>query len=375
MNKTSDVEQQLFRKVKTVKRRLNMHREDHGLAELLKYENIAWYEDGVVRILDRRVYPYEKKTVECRSHQEVAQAITDMVTQSGGPFLAVQMGMALASHEAKDRPVEERMAYLAEAARTLSQARPTTAEKLRLMTDRSLAAAHIAMENGRDLTSAIVADAIETINRRYHEVRLLANHLAAQFPDQGVVMTQCFGETIVGMMLLACRGQGKTVRFICPETRPFLQGARLTASVIADMGFEVHVITDNMPAWIMAREQVDVLTSAADIITMDGHVVNKVGTFQLALAAAYHNIPYFVTGTPNFEHESVESIVIEERDVEQVKTHLGRSVVREGVNAYYPAFDITPPKLVNGVVTPKGIFSPYDLKTYYGEGDVSTVVV
>lgn len=121
-----------------------MHRQDQDLAELLRYENIAWYEDGTVRLMDRRVYPYEKKTVICNRHEEVAQAIADMVTQSGGPFLAVQMGMALASHEAKDLPAEDRMEYLRQAAHRLANARPTTAEKLRVMTDRSLNAAWIA---------------------------------------------------------------------------------------------------------------------------------------------------------------------------------------------------------------------------------------
>lgn len=352
-----------------------MHREDLELAHLLRYENIAWYEEGTVNILDRRVYPYEKRTVQCHTYQEVAQAVTDMVTQSGGPFLAVQMGMALAGHEVRSRPVEEQLTFLEEAARTLAAARPTTSEKLKVMTERSLNIARIALDNGRDVTESIVQDAIETINRRYHQIRQLASHLVEQFPEEGVVMTQCFAETIVGMMLLECRAQNKNVRFICPETRPYLQGARLTASVIADMGFEVHVITDNMPAWIMGREQVDLFTTAADIITMDGHVVNKVGTLQIALAAAYHNIPYFVTGAPNLEHETADSVIIEERDVELVKQHLGTNVVEKGVSAYYPAFDITPPKLVNGVVTPRGIFSHYDLKKYHSQEEDHSVVV
>lgn len=346
-----------------------MEREDQELAYLLRYENIAWYKDGVVRILDRRIYPYEKRSVECHTHMEVAQAVTDMVTQSGGPFLAVQMGMALASYEVSGKPAEEQLKFLEQAALTLANARPTTSGKFKAMTERSLNIARIAIDNGRDATESIVEDAIETINRRYKKIRSIAIHLVAQFPQEGVVMTQCFAETIVGMMLLECRRQKKRIRFIVPETRPYLQGARLTASVISDMGFEVHVITDNMPAWIMKREEVDVFTTAADVITMDGHVVNKIGTFQIALAAAYHNIPYFVTGTPSLEHVDMDSVIIEERNVKEVKEHLGKNVVEAGVQAYYPAFDITPPKLVNGVVTPKGMYSPYDLKTYYSIED------
>lgn len=352
-----------------------MQREDEGLAPLLRYENIAWYEDGAVRILDRRVYPYEKRSVVCKSHGEVARAVFEMVTQSGGPFLAVQMGMALAAHEAAGQKEHDFLFYLEDAARTLSTARPTTAAKLRQMTDRSLAAAKRALLGGEDPVGAITKDAIETINARYRRVRLIAGHLVPQFPDHGVVMTQCFGETIVGMMLLKCREAGRDVRFICPETRPYLQGARLTASVICDMGFEVHVITDNMPAWIMGREKVDVFTSAADVITMDGHVVNKVGTLGIALAAFWHGIPYFVTGTPDPGHPTAGSVTIEERDTEQVKQHLGRDAVEESVKAYYPAFDVTPPQLCSGVVTPRGIFSPRDLISYCSDETNHGVVV
>lgn len=352
-----------------------MEREDTGLAHLLRYENIAWYQDGRVRILDRRVYPYERKEVVCTSHKEVARAISDMVTQSGGPFLAAQMGMALAAYEARDLPEKEQRAHLLDAAHTLAFARPTTAGKMVLLTNQSMAAAEHALQEGRNAVTVIFDDAVKTINQRYRQVRRIARHLVEQFPQHGVVMTQCFAETIVGMMLLECQEQNRQVRFITPETRPYLQGARLTASVISDMGFGVHVITDNMPAWIMGREQVDVFTSAADIITMDGHVVNKVGTFQIALAAQYHGIPYFVTGTPNREYESKGDIIIEEREVEQVKQHLGRNVVESGVDAYYPAFDITPAKLCNGVVTPQGIFSPYDLHRYFDLDSSNGVVV
>ena len=109
----------------------------------------------------------------------------------------------------------------------------------------------------------------------------------------------------------------------------------------------------------------DVFTSAADVITMDGYVVNKVGTFQIALAASYHNIPYFVTGTPGRGHETIDTVKIEYRDPELVMDAMGTKVTMDGVKAYYPAFDITPPKLCNGVVTDKGVFSPYQLHAYY----------
>ena len=152
---------------------------------------------------------------------------------------------------------------------------------------------------------------------------------------------------------------------ICPETRPYYQGARLTASVACDMGFDVTVICDNMPGYVLRDKKVDLFTTAADVITMDGHIVNKVGTFQIALAASYWGIPYLVTGTPNPAHPDVHSVKIEQRDPALTMDSLGAKTTMDGVKGFYPAFDITPPKLCDGVVTDKGVFAPLNLKKYF----------
>lgn len=345
-----------------------MIRADKGLAFLLQYENVAWYEDGVVRILDRRIYPVRTEYVTCRNHTEVAKAIGDMVTQSGGPYTAAAMGMALACYEARDQNEADLFRYMEKAAYTLSHARPTTQERMIQVVEGSMTALKEAIAQGKavkDLPEALFDHALNRINKTYESYIATGRHLAGMIPDKGTVMTQCFAETIIGMMLLACREQNKQVRFICPETRPYLQGARLTSSVISDMGFETYLITDNMPGYILKEKKVDVFTSAADVITMDGYVVNKVGTFQIALAAHHWGIPYFVTGTPNRKHPSVDSVDIEERDAEQVLSFFGTRIAKEKVGAFYPAFDVTPPYLCGGVVTNKGIFSPYDLESYF----------
>lgn len=344
-----------------------MERQDKGMGFILQYENVAWYEKGSVRILDRRVYPYKKEFVTCTTYEEVAQGIADMVTQSAGPYTAASMGMALAAYQCKDRTEAEQVAFLEKAAYDLSHARPTTSAKMQRITAECLEIAKNVLKEGKSAEEAIFQYSYDALESRYGTYKDVAKYLVEQFPANGTVMTMCFAETIIGTMLLECRKLGKTPRFICPETRPYLQGARLTASVISDMDFDVHVITDNMPAYIMNREKVDVYTSAADVITMDGHVINKVGTFQIALAAHYWGIPYFVTGSPNPKHPDIDSVPIEERDHSQVTDILGTRVVEKNVKAYYPAFDVVPPKFCNGVVTQKGVFSPYDLKRYFEE--------
>jgi len=342
-----------------------MTRQDTDLAFLLRYENVAWYERGAVRILDRRIYPIRTESVTCRSHLEVAAAIADMVTQSGGPYTAASMGMALAAHECRDMGFAQQTAFLTCAAYTLAHARPTTAPRMRQVTERALKVALAALEAGKAADAAIFEDTLDGLNQKYARYAIMGRHLCGLMPEGGTVMTQCFAETIVGMMLRACREAGKTVRFICPETRPYYQGARLTASCIADMGFEVTVITDNMPAWAMAQKGVDLFTSAADAICMDGHVVNKVGTLQIALVAHHFGVPYFVTGTPNRAYPSKNEVHIEERDPGLTNESLGVRTTLPQVRGWYPAFDVTPPHLCAGVVTDKGILSPYDLARYF----------
>ncbi len=349
-----------------------MERADRGLAFMLQYENIAWYENGEVHILDRRVYPVRIEYVCCKTYEEVTQAISDMVTQSGGPFTAAAMGMALAAYQCKGWTQARQITFLTQAALVIAHARPTTVERMKLVVDGCLAVAKEALEQGKsDVSRDIFLYTIAYNNRRYLRMKKVAHYLVDMFPKKGKIMTQCFGETIVGFMLLEAKARKYELQVFSPETRPYFQGARLTASVVHDSGFEATVITDNMVAYVMQHEKMDVFTSAADAICMDGHVVNKIGTYQIAILAKQFGVPYFVTGIPDLAHQSVESVHIEIRDPDYVLQAMGVRTAMEGVKGYYPAFDITPPTLVSGVVTDIGIFSPYDLNRYELAGNLS----
>ena len=342
-----------------------MIRADENWALMLQYENGAWYEDGKVRILDRRIYPAKVEFVTCLKHEEVAQAIADMVTQSAGPYLAAGMGMALAAYECRNKTGEEAEQYLEKAADTLSHARPTTAARMEAITEKCRQVGIEALKKGERMDEAIFLHTLDEINQKYFRLEKTAQYLVELFPDKGTVLTQCFGETIVGMMLKVIRKRGKDMKVMCAETRPYFQGARLTASVAYDQGFDVTVITDNMPAYAMKNGLIDVFTSAADAISCDGYVVNKVGTMQIALVCKYFGIPYFATGAPDLAHPTIDSVQIEMRDPEQVLEAMGIRTAKMGVKGLYPAFDITPPHLVSGIVTNKGVFSPYDIQRYF----------
>lgn len=341
-----------------------MIRQDEGMPFLLCYENVAWMSDGVVSILDRRVYPHEIRHVTCTSHRQVARAITDMVTQSAGPYTAVAMGLALAAHECRNLAPAAQVEYLRVAARTLTESRPTASARYRLIADRCLKAAHHAIANDEDPVNAIQHVAIASLNHRYTTMQRVADHLLQLIPPGGAILTQCFGETVIGGLVRASHSTGKTFRAFCAETRPYLQGARLTASCFAEGGIETTVVTDNAVAHTLSKEGIDLLTSAADVITADGHIVNKIGTWQHAIVAKHVGVPFYVTGIPDSGQSNTHDVTIEMREPTEVLSWHGVRHTAPGVKGLYPAFDITPPDLLTGVVTDRGVFAPRELPNY-----------
>jgi len=339
-----------------------MPRADEGLPFLLQYENVAWYSGGEVRILDRRIYPSRIEHVVCKDVEEVARAITAMVTQSAGPHWAAAYGMVIAARQAASLPESQAMALLDKSIDVLASARPTTSARMRERVSAIAAVAKDALRAGKDAEAVTLQYVLDLEEQSYRIARRIAENTLDLIPQNARIMTQCYAETYIGMTFLLAREAGKSISVITPETRPYLQGARLTASVAFDLGIPVKVISDNMPGYVLSKGMVDLFTSAADVITMDGHVVNKIGTFQIALAAHHFGIPYYVQGRPQAEHPTMDTVTIEERDPEEVLHFRGIRTAKEGVQGYYPAFDVTPPELVTAVVTPEGVRPPHELR-------------
>ena len=175
-----------------------MHRMDDNMPFLLRYENVAWYDSGKVRILDRRAF------------REVRQAVADMVTQSTGPYAAVAMGMVLAAKQSENLGVGEREAFLRLAADELAHARPTTSNRYALITGKCLEAGLYALKAGRDPVSDIFDCALETMNERYGRMQLVGDELLKLIPEGGTILTQCYGETIIGTLIRAAKREGKS---------------------------------------------------------------------------------------------------------------------------------------------------------------------
>lgn len=351
-----------------------MERADKDLAFMLQYENVAWYEDGKVRVLDRRVYPTSVEFVECKSYTEVARAIKDMVTQSTGPYTLAPMGMALAAWECRNLSYEKQLEFMKNASEVIATSRPTTTKRMRMLTESCIPVFEKALKEGKSAPLAIRDHVIDANNLRYSKVGEIAKYLVDKFPQNGTVMTQCYAETILGMMLKECRNRGNNIKLFCPETRPFFQGARFTSTVCHEMGFDTTLITDNMPAFVMAKEHVDVFTCAADAISCDGYVFNKVGTSQISICAKYFGVPVYVSGVPDVGHPTYDTVTIEMRNPDETLYARGVRTAGPGIKGYYPAFDMTPPELITGIVTDKGIFEPTQLSDYTRAGGTGLIV-
>jgi methylthioribose-1-phosphate isomerase len=334
---------------------------DELLPFLLRRENVARYEDGAVLIGDRRKYPLERTFVRCPDVESVARAIEGMVTQGGGPSVAAWYAMVMAAREAENQPPTERVAYVQGARDRLVDTRPTnTALALRL--DKALAVLKRAMADGEPLEETLLVWIEQQRDRAYENYAITAKYGAGLIADGDGILTMCFAETAFLLTLGMAARQGKRMRVFTPETRPYLQGARLTAPSVHELGIPVQIIGDNMPAYVLSQGKVQKYFTAADLITLDGHVVNKIGTFQNAIVAHYYGVPYFVFcwGLDPSRPDRA-SIVIEERDPAELRSCRGQPTTASEIDAYYPAFDITPPHLVAGVITKAGILSPYDL--------------
>ena len=323
---------------------------------------------GGVDILDRRVYPHQVRWVHCATVVDVAAAIRDMVTQSSGPAFAASAGLVVAARAASGQSADAAADALRAAGALLAATRPTN-NHIRDVVATVLAVLEqpAGAAGGPQLVAAVTASAA-AVDAGYRESSAaLGRYTAELIPDGARVLTHCWADQFLIGAVTAAQQHGKNLEFVCTETRPYLQGARLTASTLVEMGYTPTLITDGMIATVFASGAADVLLTAADRVTLDGHVVNKVGTLGAALAASRYGVPYYaMVDHPDPQAPTIDDVHIEERDGDEVLLFAGQRITADGVVGRYPAFDATPPELVSKIVTDRGAFEPAEVGSYFG---------
>jgi methylthioribose-1-phosphate isomerase len=329
-------------------------------------DNSVKFDGSSVLILDRRTFPFEREFVRCASYGEVAVAIEQMVTQSTGPHLAAGYGMVLAAGEADQlKGHEARSALMRSAAERLIHTRPTN-NQIKNVVEHLLDVALRTLAAGEPLQPTLHR-AMDDHRERFAESSRALGRAGASVLESGdSVLNHCWAETYIVETVSEALRQGKHITAFCTETRPYLQGARLTAECLTELGVETTVVTDGMGAYLMANGLVTKFMTGADRVTMDGHVVNKVRTLQLAIAAREFGVPFFaMVQSPDIEAPSASDVEIELRNGDEVLSCMGVRTASHRAKGFYPAFDVTPPKYVAGIVTDRGLYSPQDLSAYH----------
>jgi methylthioribose-1-phosphate isomerase len=328
---------------------------------------IEWKDDAVVMI-DQRKLPVSEVYVTCRTGKEVAKAITTMVIR-GAPAIGVAaaMGIALGMKRSKATGTKQFATEFQKLCDVMAATRPT-AVNLFWAIDRMKRTFADAAQSGAsvdDLKRRLEAEAHLIHDEDVQSCRTMGAHGAELVPQTAKILTHCnagalatagYG-TALGVIRAAVEA-GKTVTVMADETRPFLQGARLTAWELVRDGIDTTVITDNMAASMMRQGLVDLVVVGADRIAANGDVANKIGTYGVAVLAREHNIPFYVAApisTVDLATADGSGIPIEERGAREV-THVGPSrLTPEGAKIRNPAFDVTPNKYVTAIVTERGV--------------------
>jgi methylthioribose-1-phosphate isomerase len=331
---------------------------------------IDWRDDVVVMV-DQRKLPAQEVYVECRTAREVARAIRTMVIR-GAPAIGVAaaMGIALGMRGSRAKGTRQFAVEFQKTCDLMAGTRPT-AVNLFWAIERMKAAFSGAVRAGRS-TEEIQAQ-LETEARRIHDedaasCRALGVHGAELVPEDARVLTHCNAGALAtaayGSALGVIRAaveQGKKVAVVADETRPFLQGARLTAWELLRDNIPTTVITDSMAGPLMRDGQIDLVIVGADRIAANGDVANKIGTYTVAILAHEHDIPFYVAAplsTIDLETPDGAQIPIEERHAREV-THIGSArMAPEGVQVRNPAFDVTPNRYVAAIITERGVIRP-----------------
>ncbi len=332
---------------------------------------LEWTADGV-RFLDQTRLPLEETYVLATSYQKVADVITTMVVR-GAPAIGVSaaMGLALGVSRSEADTVPALAREFEIMCRTLAATRPTAVNLFWAIERMKSRFAELAAKSGATpaaVRDGLIAEAQAMYEEDIQACRQMGAHGAALLPQRGGVLTHCnagalatcgYG-TALGVIRSAVE-QGHEIHVYADETRPFLQGARLTAWELMHDNIPTTVLCDNMAASLMRQGKIHAVVVGADRIAANGDVANKIGTYNVAILAREHGIPFFVAApwsTIDLKTPTGDAIPIEQRSSMEVTHHAGKQLTPNGVGIENPAFDVTPARYVTAIITERGVLRP-----------------
>jgi len=329
---------------------------------------IEWKNDSVVMI-DQTKLPSKLVFVKYTDYNDVAEAIRTLVVR-GAPAIGVSgaFGLALAALQSSSETIEGLLSDLEKAKKTLFETRPT-AVNLSWGLEKIMEIA----KQGKtvsEVKDTVIAKAKQMAEEDININKKMGKNGAELFQDNDTIMTHCNAGALATVgygtalgVIRAANESGKNIKVIATETRPVQQGSRLTAFELKHDGIDVSLIPDTAVGYTMANGLVNGVVVGADRILQTGHVFNKIGTYQVATMAKQHNIPFYVAAPlSTFDLESrPEDVIIEQRKASEVTSIGDKKTAPDGIDVINPAFDITPPELISGVITENGVIkSPYE---------------
>jgi len=334
------------------------------------FKTLEW-KKGKLYLLDQTRLPLQEIYIACSTYQEVARAIRDMVVR-GAPAIGVAaaFGMLLGARQSKSRTPAVLKKHMNQVARTLISTRPTAVNLLWAVERMRAKLMKILIRDKRALLQELENEAVKILEEDLKANREMGRQGQILIPDGVSVLTHCnagalatsgYG-TALGV-IRAARGAGKRVHVYVDETRPFLQGARLTAWELMKDRIPCTLITDNMAGWLMAQGKIHLAITGADRIAANGDVANKIGTYSVALLCRAHRIPFYVAAplsTIDLSTAKGEKIPIEQRASTEVTILQGKRLAPDAARVYNPAFDVTPHRFISAIITERGIVQrPY----------------
>ncbi len=337
-----------------------------------KIKTIEWNRaKNLSRMVDQLVIPYEYKLVDIKTSNEMFNAIKTMIVR-GAPAIGIAgaHGMALAALEISQKTTkkDEFLKLLKEKAEFLKSARPT-AVNLMWAVDKQYNLVKNASASVNEMVQMLIDNGIVLENEDIEINKKIGDNGAELVPKKGAtILTHCNAGALAtvgyGTALGVVRSafaKDNTIQVFADETRPRQQGARITTFELVMDNIPVTLITDGMSGYFMNKGMIDMVVVGADRIAANGDTANKIGTYNLAIVANYHNVPFYIAAPLSTIDTSIETgkdIPIEERDHEEV-THInGKSICADGVKVINPGFDVTPHELIKGIITEKGVLYP-----------------